>query len=376
MKNNQFRSILHIIRGTLRHMLPTPYHKRMEDWLDRKIDRAMLRDNRFIQKHVILWHWPEHMPYALDLKHPKTFSEKIQWLKINYRDYRIPVCADKYLAKKYLAKKGYGKYIPKNLGVFTDMESFQKLYKSLPERFVVKSSEGCGGVSICYDKAKWDMSELEGMLQEWKSRCYASSGGEWFYDVFEPTFFVEEYIEQDPEDRSYVKSENGGMTEIPDLYDYKFFCFHGEPVYSYLTMNRQSHENMTFDFYDKDWNFLNFTRLYPNSGKIMPRPRNYEKMLEIARKVSEGFPLVRVDFMEGNGQLYIGELTFCPGGGWECFEPITWDRKFGDYLKLPSKEECRAKEKEYKAFLKRVAAGTYRNISLRSGRLENRKKEK
>lgn len=372
MKNNQFRSVLHIIRGTLRHILPVSYHKRMEAWLDRKIDRAMLKDNRFIQKHIILWHWPEHMPYALNLKQPTNFNEKIQWLKINYRDYRIPICADKYLAKKYLAKKGYEKYIPKNLGVFTDMVSFQKLYRTLPQRFVVKSSEGCGGVIVCSDKAKWNMSEFEGKLQEWKTRCYASNGGEWFYDVFEPTLFVEEYIEQDTDE----KLEDGRMqAEVSDLYDYKFFCFHGEPVYSYLTMNRQSHENMTFDFYDKDWNFLDFTRVYPNSGKVMPRPKHYEKMLEIARKLSEGFPLVRVDFMEGNGQLYIGELTFCPGGGWECFDPLVWDRKFGDCLKLPSKKECRMKEKEYKIFLKRAAEGRYQNISLRSGRLEKGKKE-
>lgn len=366
MKNNQFRSVLHIVRGTLRRLLPASYHKRMEAWLDRKIDHAMLRDNRLIQKHVILWHWPEYMPYPLDLKHPKNFNEKIQWLKINYRDYRIPVCADKYLAKKYLAKKGYGKYIPKNLGVFTDMDSFRELYKTLPGRFVVKSSEGCGGVSICYDKTNWDMSELEDRLQEWRKRCYASSGGEWFYDVFEPTFFVEEFIEQDPDEEPHGTSKGSGTAKVSDLYDYKFFCFQGEPLYSYITMNRQSHEKMTFDFYDKEWHFLDFTRVYPNSGRVMPRPKHYEKMLEIAEKISEEFPFVRVDFMEGNGRLYIGELTFCPGGGWECFDPLVWDRKFGDCLQLPSKRECRAKEKEYKAFLKRAAKGRYQNISLRS----------
>lgn len=373
MKNNQFRSVLHIVRGTLRHLLPVSYHKRMEDWLDRKIDRAMLRDNRFIQKHVILWHWPEHMPYALNLKHPVNYSEKIQWLKINYRDYRIPICADKYLAKKYLAKKGYGDYIPQILGVFTDMDSFRELYKTLPKCFVVKSSEGCGGIEICYDKEKWNMTKLEGKLREWKTRCYASSGGEWFYDVFEPTFFVEEYIEQEPYGEfckitgDSKNMENSSNTEIPDLYDYKFFCFNGEPVYCFLVMNRYSHQHMTFDFYDRNWNFLDFTCEYPNSGKIMPRPKHYDKMLEIAGRLSEGFPFLRVDFMEGNGQLYIGEMTFCPGGGWYNFDPIVWDQKFGDAIKLPSKEECLRKEKQYRTFLKRAAEGRYRGISLRSG---------
>ncbi len=364
MKIDQLRSALYIIQGTLRHILPKKYHKSLELWLNDKIDEAMLKDNRFIQKHIILWHWPEHMPYALNLRNPQNFNEKIQWLKINYRSFLIPICADKYLAKKYIKKKGFADYIPKNLGVFYDLDSFKALYNNLPSQFVVKSSEGCGGVMICTDKEKFDFAELNIKLKEWKERCYAANSGEWFYDVFEPTFFVEEYIEQNSvkvTDYDNIKCTN----EITDLYDYKFFCFNGEPYYSYLTMNRQSHDKMTVDFYDLEWNLLDFTRLYPNSGKIMPCPQYYDKMLEIARVLSKGFPFVRVDFMEGNGQLYIGELTFCPGGGWECFDPIEWDRKFGECLILPSRKECQRKEREYKAFLKNVKNGKYKGMTLR-----------
>ena len=263
-----------------------------------------------------------HCGYYLDIDNPKTFNQKLQWLKVNYDNPRLARCVDKAEFKVYIAEQlGEGYTIPL-YGVWENESMID--FDALPESFVLKSTLQSDGrhIIVVKDKAKLDFDKLKTVLCSWLlprnslcvSYCHA-------YHNLRPRILAEEYFE-------------GFEGQV---LDYKFMCFNGKAELLFVVADRG--KAMGVNFYDLDWNLLPFTRVYPNTSYPITKPKNFDLMLEIANKLAAPFPFVRVDFYESSdgNNVYVGELTFYPGGGYESFQPIEWDYKLGDMLQLP---EC------------------------------------
>ncbi|MBR2029265.1 MAG: glycosyl transferase [Oscillospiraceae bacterium] len=259
----------------------------------------------------------------LNWRTPKTFNEKLQWLKIYDRNPVYNMMVDKYEAKKYAADKIEHKYIVPALG--GPWENFDEIdFDNLPEQFVLKTTHDCGGVVICKDKVSFDMLAARNFIEHHLKRNYYLSCREWPYKYVKPRIFAEKYLSD---------------VELGDLRDYKFFCFDGVPKLMFIASERQSKDQETkFDFYDMDFNHLPIINGHPNSENYIACPVNFEKMKELASKLSVGVPHLRVDFYESNGNLYLGELTFSHWGGLVPFEPEEWDEIIGSWLKLPIRD--------------------------------------
>lgn len=258
--------------------------------------------------------------YYLDLKHPKTFNQKLQWLKLNYIDPAQSRCVDKCEFKKYVAEQiGEGYTLPM-YGAWDDESDID--FDALPEKFVLKSNVQSDGrhIIVVRDKSKLDQDKLRTVLSSWLLRrnnlCSSFCGA---YKTVEPKILAEEYLE--------------GFDNT--LTDYKFMCFNGKAEMLFVVADRK--KKMCVNFYDLDWNLLPFTRKYPNTDYPLSKPKNFDLMLELANKLAAPFPFVRVDFYESaDGEhVYVGELTFYPGGGYETFQPMEWDYKLGEMLQLP-----------------------------------------
>lgn len=250
---------------------------------------------------------------SLDLDNPKTFNEKLQWLKLNDHNPRYVKMVDKIDAKKYVADIIGEEYIVPTLAEY---DSFDEIdFDSLPNQFVIKCTHDSGGVVICKDKNRFDISSARNKINKCLKRNFYYHSREWVYKDIKPRILVEEYIGE-------------------DLDDYKLMCFNGEVKCSFVCLDRYSNSGLKVDFYDRDWQKMPFARYYPNSKHLTPKPRNYDRMLELSETLSRDIPFVRVDFYEVEDRLYFGEMTFYPGSGFEPFYPKKWDRALGDWIEL------------------------------------------
>lgn len=290
----------------------------MLNFLSRVIFRLALIFVDVIPDDVFLKIYFKHlMGYPLDLDNPKTYNEKLQWLKIHDKRPEYTKMVDKVEAKKYVSSIVGDKYIIPTLGVWDSVEQIE--WDKLPNQFVVKATNDSGGVVVCKDKAKLDIEEAKKKLQNLGKRDYSKFSKEYPYKNVKKRFIAEEYIED----------ESGY-----ELKDYKIFCFDGEPKFLFVATGRQLHDTR-FDFYDIDFNHLPVLNGHPNADVWPVKPKNYEEMLDVARKLSKDIPHVRVDLYNVNGKVYFGELTFFHWSGIVPFEPMEWDYKFGEYLQLP-----------------------------------------
>lgn len=265
------------------------------------------------------------MGYELDLESPRTYNEKLQWLKINYHNPDCVTMVDKYLSKQYVADRIGQQYVVPLYGVW---ERFDEIdFDALPEQFVLKTTHDCGGVVVCKDKASFDKEKAKKFLEKHLADEYFYHCREWPYKNVKPRIIAEKFMKD-----SEGQAEEG-------LTDYKFFCFDGEPKAMFIATDRASKDTETkFDFYDMEFNHLPFTNGHPNSDKPIEKPKQFELMIALAKKLSEGLPHVRVDFYESEGKIYFGELTFFHWGGFVPFEPKQWDEIFGSWIKLPDKK--------------------------------------
>lgn len=263
----------------------------------------------------------EEVGYYPDFKNPKSFNEKINWMKLNYYNPLEDVCIDKYTFKEYIRAKLGEEYVIPVIGVYEDVNDID--FDKLPPKFVIKvTTSGSGeGVEVVRDKSKINIDKLKykfnNLLQEWNSiYYYCLSRG---YKDIKPRIIIEEYVDQG----------NG------QLYDYKFFCINGEPKFIYVAIDHFSGCTSKISFYDLNWNRMDIKyNHHPIIKKTIERPKYYEQMLNISKFLSKEFPFVRVDFFETENNLYIGELTFTPGGGFGKYEPLEWDYKIGEWLDL------------------------------------------
>ena len=267
-------------------------------------------------RYILETQFKKVMGYDLNLDNPQTFNEKLQWLKLYYRDSLMTKCADKYKVREYIKEKIGEEYLISILGVWNNPDEID--FEQLPNQFVLKVNWGSGQNIIVKDKSKLNIKEAKEKLKIWMRPEYNHyyTGLEWCYKDIKPKIICEKYIQQ----------LNG------DLYDYKFMCYNGKVENLFIVSDRFKHKYL--DWYDKDYNFLKFERLYHNSPNGIPKPKNFEKLKELAEKLAKPFPFVRVDFYTFNDGIYFGELTFYPGNGMEPFNPQEWDLKLGNLLEL------------------------------------------
>ena len=251
---------------------------------------------------------------------PKTYNEKLQWLKLYNRRPEYSKMVDKFAVKEYVASLIDKKYIIPTLGVWDKPEEID--WDSLPSSFVLKTTHGGGntGVVICRNKESLDKQEAITKLRSSLKQDLYKTVREWPYKNVPRRIIAEQFIE----------GENG------DLPDYKFFCFDGVVKALFVGSERGSGD-VKFDYYDDDFNHLDLVQVHPMSGKKQAKPENFEEMKTIASKLSKGIPHVRVDLYNVKGSIYFGELTFFHHGGCTPFHPQTWDDTFGSWIKLPEK---------------------------------------
>lgn len=260
--------------------------------------------------------------YKLRLKEPVTFNEKMQWLKINYHNPEYTQMVDKYNAKKYLASVIGDEYIIPDVG--GPWEKFDEIdFSKLPDRFVLKCTHDSGGTAICKDKSKFELDYVKQKFEKTLKHNYYWQGREWPYKGVKPQIIAEQLL---------------GSEEYAPT-DYKLMCFNGKVKCSFTVTNRFSDGDIFVNFYDTEWNPMPFERHYHRNPQEIEKPKTYDLMVKLAEKLAKGIPFVRVDFFEVNGKIYIGELTFFPGGGMEEFEPFEWDEKLGSWLILPEKRK-------------------------------------
>ena len=275
-----------------------------------------LSDEAFVKKSFEL-----EMGKTLNLDNPRTFSEKLQWLKLYDRKPEYTQMVDKYEAKKYVANIIGEEYIIPTLGVWDRVEDID--WNALPNQFVLKCTHDSGGLVICNDKSKLDIKAAERKLSKSLKRNYYWANREWPYKDVKPRIIAEEYM----------VDESGY-----ELKDYKWFCFDGEPKALFIATDRGVEgEETKFDFFDSEFNHLPFTNGHPNATREIKKPAGFEQMKQLAAQLSKGHPQLRVDFYDINGKIYFGELTFYHWSGTMPFEPEEWDYTFGSWIKLPGK---------------------------------------
>ena len=259
------------------------------------------------------------MGYKLNLDNPQTYSEKLQWLKLNNRKPEYTQMVDKVGAKEYVANIIGGEYIIPTIGVWDSVDDID--FDKLPNQFVLKCTHDSGGIVICPDKSKLDINAAKRKLKRGLKKNFYSQNREWPYKNVVPRIIGEQYM----------VDESGY-----ELKDYKWFCFDGVPKALFIATDRGVEgEETKFDFFDADFNHLPFTNGHPNANREILKPKGFEEMKRLAAKLSAGHPHLRVDFYDINGMIYFGELTFYHWSGTTPFEPIEWDYKFGEWIKLP-----------------------------------------
>lgn len=254
--------------------------------------------------------------YYPNIDNPKTFSEKVLWLKLYYEDPRITICGDKYKAKAYIDNiLGPGHTVPiiKKYDSVCDID-----LDELPERFVLKVNWCTGYNIIVTDKNRIDLEEVKAKLDmwrlPWKSSYYGSFN--WGYKNMSPIVFAEEYL------------------NIADnSTEYKFFCFNGKVNFVLVELDYFGKSPMR-GYYDREWNELPFQLEKIKKTSNVKKPDTYEKMVELAEKLAEPFPYVRIDFYDIEGKLYVGEMTFYSGGGFTKVIPQNWDNILGEQLDI------------------------------------------
>ena len=260
--------------------------------------------------------WILHMPYPLDLNNPKTFNEKLQWLKLYDRRPNYTKLVDKYEVKEYVANIIGNEHIIPTLALYENVEDIN--FDELPDQFVLKCTHDSGGLVICKDKSQFDVKQAIKTLKHYYARKYYWQSREWPYKNVKPRIVVEKYMED----------KDG------ELKDYKVFNFNGEPRIIEIDYNRFTNHQRTL--FDENWNVINATIKFPTDKKReFKKPEVFEELLELSRKLSKGFPHLRTDFYIVDNKIYFGELTFYHGSGMERINPIDLDYKMGEWINLP-----------------------------------------
>lgn len=257
------------------------------------------------------------MKKKLNIKNPKTFNEKINWLKLyEYPNNKLVIkCADKFAVREYIEEKGMSEYLVKLINSWDNEEEI--IWEELPKQFVLKCNHGCGYNIIVEDKDKLNKKEAKRKLKKWLNEDFGLVSGERHYSKMPRKIICEEFLES-------------------DIRDYKFFCFNGKPEFFYLSQNvKGDFHNMETDFFNINGEKASFSRTdHKHFNKVPKMPSNLNKMIKIAEKLSEDFDFVRVDLFNVDDKIYFSELTFTPCSGFMPLEPENIDLELGKKIAL------------------------------------------
>lgn len=283
------------------------------------LDKEFTEEQRkwFIEKQCV-----RALGYFPNIDNPRSFNEKTQWYKLNYKDQLITKCIDKFTFKEHVANSVGTKYVVPLLGVWDNAREVD--FDQLPDKFVLKSNWGSGSrhVLLVSEKSKLNLDHvklrLNTWIQPWENVYYHTF--DWGYKDIQPKIIAEKFVQN-------------------KKLEYKFFCFNGRPVYFYVATDSSPGTRNTHNYYDMDWNLLPFIRHSKNSPDPIERPANFDEMVDLCTTLAKPFPHVRVDICDTTDGLIVEELTFYTGSGTGRFIPQEWDYIFGEAFELPRMEE-------------------------------------
>lgn len=284
-------------------------------WNEIRRYREYIRFKMFSDESYVLKQYKKIFHKELNLKSPQTFTEKMQWLKVYYRNDLMSLCADKYAVREYVRRCGLGDILNPLIGVYDKVEQIN--YDILPKQFVLKGTHGSGWNIICKDKDNLDVKRYNRIMRSWLRQNIYYSGREWVYEKIPHRIVCEKYIDA-----------NGD-----DLRDYKFFCFSGEP--KYIQVDGDRFVNHKRAYYDCNWEKMDFQYAGYDRYYSAEKPLKLNEMLEVAKRLSEPFPFSRIDLYNVGERVIFGEITFFPDAGFGLFEPEQADYDLGEMLKLP-----------------------------------------
>ena len=270
-------------------------------------------------KLYIQLRWKMKMNYPLNLDNPRTFNEKLQWMKLYNRNPEYTTFVDKYAVKQYVADIIGEEHIIPTLGVWDKFADID--FGKLPNQFVLKCTHNSGGLVICKDKSHLNMKSAEQTISRSLASNYYYHSREWPYKNVPRRIIAEKYMED---------------TKTGELRDYKFYCFDGVCKAMLIAQDRSA-GTTKMNYYDSDFNKLDMQWGYPNSDTHHSIPERFDEMKRFASALSKGIPHVRVDFYEVDGRVYFGDMTFFDGSGMTPFHPAEWDSTFGSWITLPEK---------------------------------------
>ena len=277
---------------------------------------------KFIPDHLYLSiMYRFYLGTKLNLKNPKTFNEKLQWLKLFNRKNEYTIMVDKYRVRKYVANKIGSEYLIPLIGVWENVEEIN--FVTLPNQFVLKCNHNSGtGMCICKDKSKLDINHVKRELNKGLRENYYYLGREWPYKNVPRKIIAEQFM----------VDESGS-----ELKDYKVLCFNGEPKLIELHQGRfTNHQSQ--DYYDLNWNKTSISQGnvagFGCSTINVAKPKCLEKMIELTKILAKDIPQVRIDWYVINDKLYFGEITFFDGSGFDKFDDPKDDERLGDWIKI------------------------------------------
>lgn len=261
------------------------------------------------------------MGRKLNLRNPREYNEKLQWLKLNDRKPEYSTMVDKYEVRGYIEDLLGDKYLIPCLGIYDSVDDID--IDALPDRFVLKCTHDSGSVEICKDKSSFDIEGARHRLSQAMKRNYYATYREWPYKYVKPRIIAEGYLEGD-----------GG-----DLKDYKVMCFNGEAKIIEVHENRFVEGKVhTQTFYDREWNIVPLTQVETVTvDRPSERPRQLEEILRLSELIAKNMYHARIDWYIEGDKIYFGEITFFDGSGFESFSTPEMERMLGDMIKLPEK---------------------------------------
>ena len=270
---------------------------------------------------------------VLNLNNPKTFNEKIQWLKLNYKNPQMHTCVDKYAVRKFVKKKIKDPILIKNYGVWDEFDEINS--EELPSEFILKLTNGSSFNYICTNKSKKEIKKMRRRFKMWERIDYYAYGKEWAYKDVKNRIVCEELL----------KPSNGIPPE-----DYRFFCFNGK-VFCFSVdydsvINGIKNSNYKRNIYDRDGNQMKARIKYPNKKEIKKeKDSNIKKMIKYAEILSKDFPHARIDFYCFDNKIYFGAITFYHASGYQKITPENFDEKLGSLIDLNNCEKVKQYEK-------------------------------
>jgi len=283
---------------------------------------VLLRKLNFIRSDVyVKYLYNYYTGKDLNLEQPVEFNEKIQWYKLYFRPAILNQLVDKYSVRTYVEKKIGKTYLNDIYGVYKDPELIN--FDKLPDKYVIKSTNNSGLNLIVEDNLRLNKKTTRKLLRTWLAKKnYYKRSREWAYKDIKPRIIIEKFL-KDGEENSLI--------------DYKFYCFNQKVKFVEIHIDRAKEHKR--GFYDLDFKPLPFryVKLEKSISSKINKPENFDEMIDLASKLSEKLPFVRVDFYSIDGKSIFGEMTFYPSGGRKDYTPNEYNKIVGDYFNLPEK---------------------------------------